>query len=157
MLALGTDFWGFSMHTDFGNARARAWTERRVLNWAAPLHVLVVDDSESGAESVAAYLSLEAMECQIALGGVRAIEMGMAWVPDLIVMDISMPDLDGFETTQALRRDSRTGNILVLAFTSLDETEVFGHPSHVVFDGYCQKGQPPHVLVALIHTFLDHH
>ncbi|OTP72833.1 hypothetical protein PAMC26577_19720 [Caballeronia sordidicola] len=61
-----------------------------------------------------------------------------------------MPGLDGFDTTLALRRDLRAGSIVIIAFTALDEADILGHLSHPTFDGYCQKGQPPDVLMALI-------
>jgi CheY-like chemotaxis protein len=135
------------------NSRARAWTDRRVSVNVSSLRVLIVDDHESGADALAAYLSLEAMQCRIALSGAQAIEMGTAWLPDVIIMDISMPDLNGFEATFALRRDLRTGNTLIIAFTALDEADVLTHGLPVMFDGYCQKGQSPAVLIALIKLF----
>lgn len=135
------------------NSLARSWTERCILDHTAPLRVLIVDDHKDGAEALAAYLSFKPMECRIALGGRQAIELGTAWQPDVIIMDISMPGLDGFDTTLALRRDLRAGNIVIIAFTALDEVDILGRLSHPIFDGYCQKGQPPDVLVALIKSF----
>jgi len=135
------------------NSLARPWTERHVPNHTQPLRVLIVDDYKDGAEALAAYLSFKAMECRIALGGRQAIELATAWQPDVIIMDISMPGIDGFEATLALRRDLRAGNTVIIAFTALDEADVLGHLSHPTFDGYCQKGQPPDVLVALIWFF----
>jgi CheY-like chemotaxis protein len=79
--------------------------------------------------------------------------MGPVWQPDVILMDISMPDLNGFEATAALRRDLRTSNTVIIAFTALDEPEVLRHLTHQTFDGYCQKGQPPAALIALIKHF----
>jgi CheY-like chemotaxis protein len=93
------------------------------------------------------------MECRIALGGAQAIEMGTTWLPDIIMMDISMPHLNGFEATHALRQDLRTGGLIVIAFTALDETDVMRHLPHLIFDGYCQKGQPPTALISLIENF----
>jgi two-component system OmpR family response regulator len=69
-------------------------------------------------------------------------------------MDISMPEINGIEATLALRQDLRTGSIIILAFTALDEAEVLRHLTHLTFDGYCQKGQPPAALVALIEYFV---
>jgi two-component system OmpR family response regulator len=135
------------------NSLSRAWTDRRIATYIEPLRVLVVDDNINGAEALAAYLSLDPMDCRIALSGAQAIEMATAWVPDVVVMDISMPELNGLEATHALRRDLRTGNIVIIAFTVLDEAEVLRHLLHTSFDGYCQKGQSPLVLVALIDSF----
>ena len=101
-------------------------------------------------EALAAYLSLKAMKCRIALGGRQAVELAAAWQPNVIIMDISMPGIDGFEATLALRRDLRAGNTVIIAFTASDEADVLAHLSHPTFDGYCQKGQPPDLLVASI-------
>ena len=114
---------------------------------------MIVDDNKDGAEAMSAYLSLEFMECKIASGGLQAITLGTSWLPHVIVMDISMPDLNGFEATHALRQDLRTGHIVILAFTALDEAEVLRQLTHTAFDGYCQKGQSPTALVALIEHF----
>ena len=143
-----------SMQPYLKNSLSRAWTARRIpAAYTEPLRVLVVDDNKNGAEALAAYLSLDPMECRIALSGAQAIEMATAWVPDVIVMDISMPELNGLEATYVLRRDLRTGNIVIIAFTALDEAEVMRNLLHTAFDGYCQKGQSPLVLVALIDSF----
>ena len=142
-----------SMQPYLKKSLSRAWTDRRIAAYTEPLRVLVVDDNMNGAEALAAYLSLDAMDCRIALSGAQAIEMATAWVPDVIVMDISMPELNGLEATHALRRDLRTGHIVIIAFTALDEAEVLRHLLHTAFDGYCQKGQSPLVLVALIESF----
>jgi two-component system, OmpR family, response regulator len=140
------------MHPYPKKSLARSWSERRIVD-TTQLRILIVDDNEAGAEALAAYLSLEAIECRIALGGFQAIEMATAWLPDVIVMDISMPELNGFEATLALRRDLRTGNTVIIAFTALDEAEVLRHLSHQTFDGYFQKGQSPTLLLALILNF----
>jgi two-component system OmpR family response regulator len=143
-----------SMQTDFKNSLARAWTSRCIqTTYTEPLHVLIVDDNENGAQALAAYLTLDPMECQIALSGAQAIKMATVWVPDVIVMDISMPDINGLEATHTLRRDLRTGGIVIIAFTALDEADVLRHLLHTSFDGYCQKGQSPTVLVSLINSF----
>jgi two-component system OmpR family response regulator len=141
------------MHAYLKNSLARPWTERRISS-QRPLRVLVVDDNENGANALAAYLSLGPMECRIALGGAEAIEVGTAWLPQVIVMDISMPELNGFEATNTLRRDLRTGSIVIIAFTALDEAEVLRHLTRLTFDGYCQKGQSPAALIALIEHFM---
>ncbi|WP_087660101.1 response regulator [Caballeronia terrestris] len=75
--------------------------------------------------------------------------------PEVIIMDISIPDLNGFEATLALRRDLRTGNTIILAYTALDEADILRHLHHQMFDGYCQKGQSPDALIALIEHFTN--
>lgn len=77
------------------------------------------------------------------------------WMPDLIVMDISMPECNGFEASLTPRADCDTRAIAIIAHTALDEYEVRRHLVAHEFDGYCQKGQPPSALVALIWTLLQ--
>jgi two-component system, OmpR family, response regulator len=131
------------------------WTARRVVVYDAPLRVLVVDDNQNAAEALAAYLAFERMQCRVAFGGVEAVSIGTTWIPHAIVMDISMPDCTGVEAATALRQDPRTCAVAIIAFTALDETEVRRLAGEGHFDGYCQKGQSPANLVALITTLTD--
>lgn len=136
------------------SARVQVWSGRVTSRSRTSLRVLIVDDFAIGADAIAAYLTIETMECRIALGGLEAIATGTSWRPDVFVMDISMPIMNGYEATDALRRDVRTHNVVVVAFTALDEAEVRRHSLSRLFDGYCQKGQSPAALVALIQHFI---
>ncbi|WP_250517735.1 response regulator [Caballeronia sp. INDeC2] len=104
--------------------RARPWTTRRVALNGAITRVLIVDDNASGALALAAYLALEGIQCRTAFGGREAILIGTAWTPHVILMDISMPECNGFDAARALRQGPRTGNIAIVARTALDESEV---------------------------------
>jgi CheY-like chemotaxis protein len=143
------------MSSNLENFHAGVWTGRRVPVSGTPLRVLIVDDNRTAGEALAAYLSGEDMECRLALGGIQAIDIGISWRPDVIIMDISMPRPDGIEAARALRHDHRSADIAIIAFTALDKSEVLRHQSQARFDGYCQKGQPPVVLLTLIGNFLD--
>jgi len=118
---------GDPMHPNSNISLSHPLTQRRVSVNTARLRVLVVDDNPNAGEALATYLALHEMECQIAHGGFEAISAGVAWQPDVIVMDISMPVCDGFQAAFALRRDSRTAGTAIIAFTALDETEVNGN------------------------------
>ncbi|MBT2792933.1 response regulator [Paraburkholderia strydomiana] len=128
----------------------RPWTLRRVPLDGAALRVLVVDDNRNAALAMAAYLSLENIEPRAVFGGVEAIDTGREWAPHVILMDIWMPDCNGFEAARALRQDPRTGAIALIAHTALDEAEVHRQITGDEFDGYAQKGWPPGQLLALI-------
>ncbi|MFT4439448.1 response regulator [Caballeronia sp. 15715] len=130
------------------------WIRRSFHLGGIQLRVLVVDDNHNAAEALAAYLSFESMECQMAFGGLEAIKIGTDWAPHVILMDISMPGCNGYEATFALRQDRRTSETIILAFTALnDDTELREHLADHSFDGYCQKGQPPSKLVTLLMSF----
>ncbi len=79
------------------------------------------------------------------------------WVPHVVVLDISMPEHDGFATARVLRRISPTRNAGIIAFTALGEDYVRSKGVHAGFDGYCQKGNAPSVLVNLISRLVQVH
>jgi two-component system OmpR family response regulator len=130
--------------------RARIWSGRSVKPRGEALRVMVVDDNKDAADALTAYLSLENFNIQTAYGGRQAVNIAASWLPHLIVMDISMPECNGFDAALELRADLRTRDIAIIAFTALDEGEVRRHLTDHEFDGYCQKGQPPSRLVALL-------
>jgi two-component system OmpR family response regulator len=130
------------------------WTRRSIDVGGRQPRVLVVDDNHNAAEAMAAFLSFESMTCRVAFGGLEAISVGTDWAPHVILMDISMPECNGYEATLALRGDQRTSGTVILAFTALnDDAEVRKHLDDQSFDGYCQKGQAPGKLVALVMSF----
>jgi two-component system OmpR family response regulator len=150
------DNWHFGerpMPSSIQQSFCHAWTERHIDLSGPQLRVLIVDDNSNSAHALAAYLSLENMECRLAYGGGEAVAIGTEWRPDVIIMDISMPECSGFEAAFALRHDPRTSNIAIVAFTALDEAEVRRHLADQEFDGYCQKGQAPTSLVDLVVGF----
>jgi two-component system cell cycle response regulator DivK len=82
--------------------------------------VLVVDDFDDNRAMYAEYLSFSGYEVEQASDGREAIEAAIRTLPDLIVMDLSLPVMDGWEATRRLKADQRTGHILVIVLS--------GHP-----------------------------
>ncbi len=82
----------------------------------APL-VLVVDDMLDVREVVAEYLEHHHYRVATAEDGLDGLEKAFELCPDLILMDLAMPKLDGWEATRRLKRDPRTRLIPVIAFT----------------------------------------
>jgi signal transduction histidine kinase/CheY-like chemotaxis protein len=79
--------------------------------------VLVVDDNVDAAESMAALLSLLGHEIQTAHDGEQAVEVAKAFEPDLILMDIGMPKVDGLEATRRIRQLPLRKRPLIAALT----------------------------------------
>ncbi|SAL26058.1 response regulator receiver protein [Caballeronia sordidicola] len=132
------------------SARTRIWTGRTVESAANKFRVLVVDDNVDAADALAMYLQYENLELRTAYGGRQAVDVAIAWGPHMVIMDSSMPDCNGIEAAQHMRADARTSHIAIIAFTALDENEVRRHLADNEFDAYCQKGEPPSRLVALL-------
>jgi two-component system cell cycle response regulator DivK len=83
---------------------------------ADPL-VLVVDDYRDAREMYAQYLSFSGFRVAEAANGAEALEQALANPPDIILMDLSLPGMDGWEATRRLKADARTRHIPVLALT----------------------------------------
>jgi CheY-like chemotaxis protein len=129
---------------------ARSWTRRQIPRVNRSLHVLVVDDYRVGADSLSAYFMAEGLECQVAYGGREGVEMAVDWAPDVIVMDVSMPECNGYDAALSIRSNKHTEDIFIVAFSALDESEVRRSISDHEFDAYCRKGQSPLLLLDLI-------
>ena len=82
----------------------------------APL-ILVVDDYQDAREMYAEYLQFSGFRVAEAKNGNEAVEQAFALRPDLILMDLSLPGMDGWEATRLLKGDDRTKNIPVVALT----------------------------------------
>jgi two-component system, cell cycle response regulator DivK len=80
--------------------------------------VLIVDDYEEGREICAEYLSFRGYRVATAVDGVEGLQKALELVPDVILMDLSLPGMDGWETTRRLRQDERTRQIPVIALTA---------------------------------------
>ncbi len=88
-----------------------------ILSEKRPL-VLVVDDVEEGREICAEYLSFRGYGVAAAEDGFDAIEKATALRPDVILMDLSLPGMDGWEATRRIKEDARTRHIPVIALTA---------------------------------------
>lgn len=82
--------------------------------------VLVIDDVAMNATLIASVISA-LCDVQTASCGEEGLQMARDSVPDLILLDVIMPDMDGFEVFQHLRKDSRTAHIPVIFLTALSE------------------------------------
>jgi PAS domain S-box-containing protein len=81
-----------------------------------PRRILVVDDSRDGAESLGLMLALAGHETELAYDGVEAIERAEQFRPDLILMDVGMPRLNGLDATRRIRQEpwGRAATIIAL-------------------------------------------
>jgi CheY-like chemotaxis protein len=93
------------------------------------------------------------MECDAAVSGYAAVSLATEFKPHVIIMDISMPDCNGYQAALALRGDARTNEVAIVASTASDDAEVRQHVVEHEFDVYYQKGQAPSRFATLIMLF----
>ncbi len=83
--------------------------------------ILIVDDVAANTRLLEAKLSAEYYQIATAQDGFEALRLAYTWQPDLILLDIMMPELDGFETCRRLKSDIKTQHIPIVMVTALGE------------------------------------
>ncbi len=83
--------------------------------------ILIVDDNAQNAELVEEHLSDGNYELRTAYDGEQALQLVRSWHPDLVLLDIMMPRISGFEVCKQIRADPATADTLVLMITALDQ------------------------------------
>lgn len=89
-------------------------------NTTAP-RILIADDDPLGAELLEAYLSEIDSELRTASDGEQTLQLVADWRPDLILLDVMMPRISGFEVCKRLRTDPATRDIAIIMITALDQ------------------------------------
>lgn len=83
--------------------------------------ILIVDDSPTEAHVLKSMLEKNGFEVETAENGTEGIERAREVQPDLILMDVVMPGLNGFQATRQLTKDPQTSNIPVIIVTTKDQ------------------------------------
>ena len=80
--------------------------------------ILLVEDNEMNRDMLSRRLMRRGYEVQIAEDGESGVRMALDSLPDLILMDLSLPDIDGLEATRRLKADARTSRIPIIVLTA---------------------------------------
>ncbi|MBW8883314.1 MAG: response regulator [Planctomycetia bacterium] len=88
-----------------------------------PNRILVVDDCHYVADASARLIAVCGYETRAVYDGREALEQTVTFAPDMVLMDIGMPELDGYETAARIRRDLGKPNLLLVAVTCLDQEQ----------------------------------
>lgn len=144
---------GIDVHASAARSRARALMEL-MGDRPNPL-VLVVEDYQDAREMYAAYLQFSGFRVAEASNGLEALEKARELMPDIILMDLALPKIDGWEATRRLKADERTRHIPVVALTG---HALAGHAEgarQAGCDAFVAKPCLPDVLVAEIQRMLS--
>jgi two-component system, cell cycle response regulator DivK len=117
--------------------------------------VLVVEDYQDAREMYAAYLQFSGFDVAEASNGVEAVEKTIELLPDIVLMDLALPRMDGWEATRRLKGDPRTRHIPIVALTG---HALAGHAEgarEAGCDSFVTKPCLPDALVAEIRRLLD--
>ena len=126
-------------------------TAEKQVRGAMVTRVLVVDDERMVTEVVEQYLLREGYEVSMAADGIEAVRLAQEWAPDLVVLDLMLPGMDGFEVCRQLRRDSQVP-IIMLTARGEESDRVVG--LELGADDYIVKPFSPRELVARVKSIL---
>jgi len=117
--------------------------------------VLVVEDYQDAREMYSAYLQFSGYRVAEATNGLEAIEQTLALMPDIILMDLALPKVDGWEATKRLKSDERTKHIPIVALTG-HALEGFAEGAREAgCDSFVTKPCLPDALVAEVKRMLE--
>jgi CheY-like chemotaxis protein len=105
---------------------------------ASPL-VLIVDDSAQNLKLAGDLLVMTGFRTLTAGSGEEAVALAAEQLPDVILMDLRLPDMDGTDAARLLACDARTASIPVVALTSVTLEEASGWLADAGFAGYVEK------------------
>lgn len=88
---------------------------------SSPHRILLADDNQANCELLEAYLANFNCQIEIARDGQETIDKATSFQPDLILLDVMMPKLNGFEVCQKIKQDPQMKRIMILMVTALNE------------------------------------
>jgi CheY-like chemotaxis protein len=118
-----------------------------------PLPVLVVDDHADTADSTALMLRLHGFAVDCARDGCAALEAVRRDAPDVVLLDIGLPGLDGYEVARRLRREPARKRPLLIAVTGYDQPRDRERSREAGIDLHLAKPVDPDALDAILKRF----
>jgi signal transduction histidine kinase/CheY-like chemotaxis protein len=116
----------------------------------APCRILLIDDNDDMRKTVAASLALYGHDvCEAADGG-TAIRLARDMLPDVAIIDIGLPEINGYDLAKRLRRDARTRDIALVALTGYGQASDKDNAAAAGFDEHLTKPVAPEVLLKAI-------
>jgi CheY-like chemotaxis protein len=117
---------------------------------ASKHRVLIVDDHPDAAEISCTLISMMGHECRIAVSGARAIEEARSFEPDIAILDISLPDVSGYDVARALRAAPAGRSLYLAAMTGWGQPEDLARAYAAGFDRHVLKPADARKLQAIL-------
>lgn len=112
--------------------------------------VLVVDDNVDAANSLALLIRLDGHDVRVSHGGSSALELVQLFRPEVVVLDIGLPGMDGYEVARLLRGKTDTARSLLIALTGYGQSEDFRRSREAGFDHHLVKPVDPEAVRQLL-------
>jgi CheY-like chemotaxis protein len=103
------------------------------------MRILVVDDNADAAESLSILLRMQGHEVRVAYDGLEALDLAAELMPDLVLLDIGLPRLDGYEVARRLRQFPGGDGMIMVAVTGWGQAEDRRRSREAGFDHHLVK------------------
>ena len=117
--------------------------------------ILVIDDAPATLRLLQVALGREGYEVVTVDDGVAGLESASAQTPDLVILDIALPDLDGWEVLARLRENPRTADVPVLIMSAHDSDDIQGRTDLSAASAFIGKPFAPEILRKQVRRILD--
>jgi signal transduction histidine kinase len=117
--------------------------------------ILIADDNRDAADSIGMLLQLDGHEVFVAHSGIQAIALGRQHAPDIVILDIGMPDLSGYDVARLARNEAWGKDAYLLALTGWGQRDDKELARAAGFDQHLTKPVAPDVVSELIMAFMS--
>jgi two-component system, chemotaxis family, CheB/CheR fusion protein len=114
------------------------------------LRVLVVDDNKDAANSTAKLLGLVGHEVQVAYSGPAALREAVSFRPDAVLLDLGLPEIDGYEVARRLRQEPALAHVRLIALSGYGQDADRQRSQEAGFDAHLVKPAEPQKLAELL-------
>jgi PAS domain S-box-containing protein len=101
--------------------------------------VLVIEDNHDAAESLRMLLEILGHEVRVAFNGAEGVKLALSWAPEVVLSDIGLPELDGYEVARRLRKEPRFHKVLLVAITGYNGEDDRRRSREAGFDHHLVK------------------
>jgi len=116
--------------------------------------VLIIEDNEDNMELVVQLFTSAGYEYVWASSGEKGVELALSENPDFILLDIQLPDIDGYEVLRRIRETDAIRNVMIIAVTSFAMSGDRERLLRAGCDGYIEKPIDPMLFLAKVETIL---
>jgi signal transduction histidine kinase/DNA-binding response OmpR family regulator len=139
-----------AMPIDQRVAPGRRAAERYAASSAGEFAILIVDDNRDATDSMAMLLAMEGYDVRVAYDGPQALEAVRASRPDVILLDLGLPGMDGFQVAQRVRAEPANSAIVIVAVSGYGQEEHRSRSSQAGCDHHLVKPIEPSVVSELL-------
>ncbi|HYF17786.1 MAG TPA: response regulator [Ramlibacter sp.] len=131
-------------------AASPAAARRPAAHAASPSRILVVDDLAASAETLMTLLEMEGFDVRVAHEGMQALDIAQDFRPEVVLLDIGLPGMNGFEVAHQMRSLPACRDALLIALTGYGEAESRSRSAQAGFDFHMVKPADVNLLLTMI-------